>query len=216
MCIAWLDEESAANHLALNKRFDAFQDQSSLGDVMNFLASKAQLRASFARWSLFTVPLIVLLGFVGGQLGSPDTVWFQSLTKPSIFPPPAAFGIVWTLLYVMIGFSVALVTSAWGAHGRGIAIIVFGVHFIGNLAWTFVFFGMQNMALGLGVLIYTTLTLLVVLVLFARVRRLAAILLLPYLAWVAFASVLNWQFMVENPDGGVNAGEAGAVERVEF
>lgn len=183
---------------------------------MNFLASKAQLRASFARWSLFTVPLIVLLGFLGGQLGSPDTLWFQSLTKPSIFPPPAAFGIVWTILYVMVGLSVALVASAWGAHGRGIAIIAFAIHFVGNLSWTLVFFGMQNMTAGLGVLVYTTLTLLVVIVLFARVRKSAALLLVPYLAWVAFASVLNWQFMVENPDGGANAGEAGAVERVEF
>ncbi|MEP0391605.1 MAG: TspO/MBR family protein [Erythrobacter sp.] len=183
---------------------------------MNFLASKAQLRASFARWSLFTVPLIVLLGFLAGQLGGPDTLWFQSLTKPSIFPPPAAFGIVWTILYVMIGFSVALVGSAWGAHGRGIAIIAFAIHFIGNLAWTFVFFGMQNMTAALGVLVYTTLTLVLVIVLFARVRRSAAVLLIPYLAWVAFASVLNWQFIAENPDGGANAGQAGAVERVEF
>jgi translocator protein len=183
---------------------------------VNFLASKAQLRASFLRWSLFMVPLIVLLGFLGGQLGSPNTLWFQSLTKPAIFPPPAAFGIVWTVLYVMIGFSLALVASAWGAHGRGIAIIAFVIHFIGNLAWTFAFFGMQNMELGLGVLVYTVLTLLVVLVLFWRVRRAAALMLLPYLAWVAFASVLNWQFIVENPDGGANVGEASAVERVEF
>ncbi|MEM1051556.1 MAG: TspO/MBR family protein [Pseudomonadota bacterium] len=183
---------------------------------MNFLASKAQLRASFARWSLFMVPLIVLLGFLGGQMGGPDTLWFQSLTKPSIFPPPAAFGIVWSVLYVMIGFSVALVGSAWGAYGRGIAIIAFAIHFIGNLAWTYAFFGLQNMQAGLGVLIYATLTLLVVIALFWRVRRLAALMLIPYLAWASFATVLNWQFMVENPDGGANTGEAGAVERFEF
>jgi len=183
---------------------------------MNFLASKAQLRASFARWSLFMVPLVVLLGFLGGQMGSPDTLWFQGLTKPAIFPPSAAFGIVWTVLYVMIGLAVALVASAWGAHGRGLAIIAFAIHFVGNLSWTFAFFGMQNMPLGLGVLIYTTLTLLVVTWLFWRVRRLAAVILVPYLAWVTFASVLNWQFIVENPHGGANVGEAGAVERVEF
>ncbi|UAB77512.1 tryptophan-rich sensory protein [Erythrobacter sp. SCSIO 43205] len=183
---------------------------------MNFLASKAQLRASFARWSLFLVPLIVLLGFLGGQMGSPSTVWFQSLSKPSIYPPPAAFGIVWTILYVMIGFSVALVASAWGAFGRGIAIIAFALHFIGNLAWTYAFFGLQNMQLGLGVLVYTALSLVVVIWLFWRVRRIAGLLLLPYLAWVLFASVLNWQFIVENPDGGAGAKEAGAVERIEL
>ncbi len=182
---------------------------------MNFLASKAQLRASFLRWSLFLVPLIVLLGFLGGQLGSPDTAWFQNLTKPAIFPPPATFGIVWTILYIMIGFALALVVSAWGAAGRGIAIILFAVHFVGNLAWTAVFFGMQNMTGGLIVLVYAAVTLVAVIVVFWRVRRNAALLLLPYLAWVCFATVLNYQFIAENPDGGA-AGETGAVERIEL
>ncbi|AWW75187.1 tryptophan-rich sensory protein [Erythrobacter sp. KY5] len=186
-----------------------------LGDEMNFLASKAQLRASFLRWSLFLVPLIVLLGFTAGQLGSPDTVWFQSLTKPAIFPPTAAFGIVWGILYVIVGFALALVVSAWGASGRGLAIILFALHFIGNLAWTPVFFGMQEMTLGLYVLIYVAVSLLLVIAAFWRVRQIAALMMLPYLAWVCFAAVLNYQFIEANPDGGADAGE-GAVERIEF
>ena len=145
---------------------------------MSVLASKAQLRASFLRWSLFLVPLIVLLGFVGGQLGSPGTVWFQNLTKPSIFPPPQVFGIVWGVLYVMIGLSVALVASAWGAYGRGLAIILFALHFIGNLSWTYVFFGMQEMQWALYVLFYCAISLLVVIAVFWRVRRLPVVLTL--------------------------------------
>ncbi|MEO0907264.1 MAG: TspO/MBR family protein [Pseudomonadota bacterium] len=182
---------------------------------MNFLASKAQLRASFLRWSLFLVPLIVLLGFTAGRLGSPDTVWFQSLTKPAIFPPPMWFGIVWSVLYVMIGFALALVASAWGAYGRGVAIILFALHFLGNLAWTYVFFGLQDMTAGLYVLIYTVFSLVVVIAAFWRVRRWAGVMLLPYLAWVMFASVLNYQFIVENPDGGPGDG-AGAAQRIEL
>ena len=182
---------------------------------MNFLASKAQLRASFLRWSLFLVPLIVLLGFTAGRLGGPDTVWFQSLTKPAIFPPPMWFGIVWSVLYVMIGFAAALVASAWGAYGRGVALILFALHFLGNLAWTYVFFGLQDMTGGLYVLIYTALSLLVVIAAFWRVRRRAGVMLLPYLAWVMFASVLNYQFIVENPDGGPGDG-AGAAQRIEL
>ena len=182
---------------------------------MNFLASKAQLRASFLRWSLFLVPLIVLLGFTAGRLGSPDTVWFQSLTKPAIFPPTMWFGIVWSVLYVMIGFALALVASAWGAYGRGVAIILFALHFLGNLAWTYVFFGLQDMTAGLYVLIYTVVSLLVVIAAFWRVRRWAGVMLLPYLAWVMFASVLNYQFIVENPDGGPGDG-AGAAQRIEL
>ncbi len=182
---------------------------------MNFLASKAQLRASFFRWALFLVPLTVLLGFSAGNLGSPDTVWFQSLTKPAFFPPPMWFGIVWTVLYIMIGVSLALVVSAWGAHGREIAIIVFALHFIGNLAWTWVFFGLQEMTFALFVLIYTAVTLIAVIAVFWQVRRLAALMLLPYLAWVMFASVLNYQFIAENPEGGMS-GEAGAIESFEL
>jgi len=179
---------------------------------MNFLASKAQLRASFLRWALFMVPLIVLLGFTAGQLGSPQTVWFQNLVKPAIFPPPVLFGIVWGILYVMIGLSVALVASAWGAYGRELAIIAFALHFIGNLAWTYAFFGLQNMEAGLFVLIYTVITLLVVIVMFWRVRKIAGLMLLPYFAWAAFATVLNYQFIVENPDGGVSEDAGAAVE----
>lgn len=182
---------------------------------MNFLASKAQLRASFMRWALFLVPLIVLLGYLSGQFGSADTVWFDRLEKPAAFPPPATFGIVWTVLYVMIGLSLALVASAWGAYGRGLAIIVFALHFVGNLAWSPVFFGARDMVAALFVIGYMVLTLIVTIAVFWRVRRLAALLLLPYLGWVLFAGLLNYQFIEANPDGGSAASE-GALERIEL
>lgn len=183
---------------------------------MNFLASRSQLRASFLRWALFLVPLIVLLGFTAGQLGSPQTAWFQGLDKPAIYPPPAAFGIVWGILYAVIGAALALVVSAWGAYGRGLAIVLFAVHFIGNLSWTVVFFGMQDMWGGLYVLIYVSTSLLAVIAAFWRVRRIAALLMVPYLAWALFATVLNWQFIQANPDGGTGAEGGGAVERIEL
>ena len=182
---------------------------------MNMLASRGQLRASFIRWALFTVPLFVLLGFLAGMLGSPDTAWFQSLAKPDIFPEPKWFGIVWTVLYVMIGLSVALVASAWGARGRTAALWVFTVHFLLNLSWSYVFSGAQQLTGALVLLVIIVLTLLAVIALFWRVRKLAAVLLLPYLAWVCFASVLNYQFLQLNPDadGGI---QDGAVERVRI
>lgn len=169
---------------------------------MNVIASRSQLRASLIRWALFTVPLVVLLGFIAGQAGSPNTLWFQSLVKPSIYPPPATFGIVWTVLYAIIGFSLALVCSSWGARGRGLAIGLFVVHFLCNLAWTPVFFGNQNIEGGLMVLGLVDFTLLLVIAAFWRVRHSAALLLLPYLAWVGFATVLNYEFQRLNPDGG--------------
>jgi tryptophan-rich sensory protein len=64
---------------------------------MRYLASPAQLRASLMRWSLFTIPLVLGLGFLSGRsAGSgPDNPWFANLVKPALFPPPATFGIVW-------------------------------------------------------------------------------------------------------------------------
>jgi len=182
---------------------------------MNILASKAQLRASFLRWALFLVPLVLLIGFAAGQLGGPDTPWFAGLTKPAIYPPPAVFGIVWSVLFVMIGLSLALVASAWGAPGRGLALSVFALHFIVTQAWTAVFFGLQDMTAALAVLGYGVVSLLVALVLIWRVRRNAGLLLLPYLAWLCFASALNYQFIAANPDGGAR-GANGAETRIEL
>ena len=182
---------------------------------MNLIASKAQLRASFLRWALLMVPLVLLIGFTAGQLGGPDTPWFQGLEKPAIYPPPAAFGIVWSILFVMIGLALALVAGAWGAMGRGLALGVFAVHFLVTQSWTAVFFGMQDMQAGLYVLGFAVISLLIALPLIFRVRRAAGLLLLPYFAWVCFASVLNYEFIRANPDGGQRGG-SGAATRIEF
>ena len=183
---------------------------------MNMLASRGQLRASFIRWALFLVPLTVLLGFVAGQLGAgPESAWFQSLEKPSIFPEPKWFGIVWSILYVMIGLSVALVAAAWGARGRTVALIAFAVHFLLNLAWSPTFFAMQQITAALVLIVLIVLSLLVVIALFWKIRRLAALLLLPYLAWVCFATLLNYEFLRLNPDAD-GGSQGSAVERVRL
>ena len=91
---------------------------------MTELASTGQLRAAFIRWTLVLVPGILLLGFLSGRIagagqGNP---WFDGLTKPSIYPPPAAFGIVWSILYVLMGLALAMVVAARGARWRRPAI----------------------------------------------------------------------------------------------
>lgn len=182
---------------------------------MNVLASKQQLRASFMRWALFLVPFIMLIGFAAGQLGGPGTAWFAGLAKPAIFPPPAAFGIVWTALFITIGLALAMVASAWGAYGRGTALIAFTVHFIVTQSWSAVFFGMQDMWAALMVLGFGIVSMVIALALIWRVRRAAGLLLLPYTAWLCFAGVLNYQFIAANPDGGAR-GDDGAATRVEL
>lgn len=184
---------------------------------MNTLASRGQLRASFLRWALFVVPVILLLGFLSGQVAGsgPGNPWFDYLEKPSTYPPPVTFGIVWTILYVLMGLAVALVCSAWGARGRTLALIAFAVHFLLNIAWSPVFFAMHEMSLALGIIAGMIVTLLVVIALFWKVRPLAGALLIPYLAWIVFAALLNWQFLQLNPDAD-GAEPYEAVQRYEI
>src|SRR5687768_14819499 len=95
---------------------------------MNRLASPAQLRASFVRWALFLVPAVMLLGFLSGRFGSQaQDPWFLALEKPAIFPPPAIFGVVWPILYVLMGFAAAMICAAWGSRYRLPAILAFKI-----------------------------------------------------------------------------------------
>jgi tryptophan-rich sensory protein len=184
---------------------------------MNILASRAQLRASFFRWALFLVPTVLLLGFLSGVVAgsAADNPWFAALEKPAIYPPPEAFGIVWTALYVMMGLAFALVCAAWGAKGRTLAIVAFIVQLALNLAWSPLFFMFHEIQAALILLGVIDLAVLAALVLFWRVRWLAGALLLPYLAWVGFATVLNWQLLELNPQA-VGVEISGAVQRIEL
>ncbi|MFK4875364.1 TspO/MBR family protein [Novosphingobium sp. ZW T3_23] len=168
---------------------------------MNLIASPGQLRASLLRWALVLVPLVVLLGFVSGRMAQsgPGNPWFDALAKPGIYPPPATFGIVWTILYVLMGISLAMVCAARGARGRGLAVAVFAVQFALNLAWSPVFFGTHQITTALILIGVLDLAVLVTIVLFARIRPLAGLLLVPYLAWICFATYLNFAFLQANP-----------------
>lgn len=184
---------------------------------MNALASREQLRAGFIRWVLFTVPIVVLLGFLAGRVagGGPGDPWFDALAKPGIYPPAATFGIVWTILYVMMGVALALICAARGAHGRKAALVAFIAQFVCNLAWTPVFFSLHEITGALIIIVVLDLLVILTLTLFWRVRPLAGALLLPYLAWILFATVLNWQFLQLNP-GADGVEESGAIERIEL
>ena len=169
--------------------------------AMNYLASSGQLRASLLRWSLFTVPLIVALGFLAGQASGsgPGNPWFDGLVKPTIYPPPAAFGIVWSILYVLMGIALAMVLSARGAAGRGLAAAAFVVQLLLNLSWSPTFFALHQITGAFWITVAMAVAIVVTIALFWRIRPVAGALMLPYLAWVCFAAVLTWQFLQLNP-----------------
>ena len=169
---------------------------------MNQLASPSQLRMSLVRLALFVVPTVMFLGFLSGTLSgsTAENAWYQTLIKPNIQPPGWVFGIVWPSLYFMLGLAFAMVLHARGARDRNMAIILFVSQFVINLTWSPIFFGAHQVTAAffiiiamLGVAIATT-------VAFARVRKAAAWLMVPYLVWISFASILNFQIDQLNPD----------------
>ena len=183
---------------------------------MNRLASPSQLRASFVRWALVLVPAVLLLGFISGRLGGDASdPWFQALVKPAIFPPPGVFGVVWPILYTLTGLAGAMVCAAWGSRYRLPAILAFVLQLAVNLAWSPVFFGAHEITLALYIIVVLDVAVLVTIVLFWKVRRAAALLMLPYIAWILFAAVLNYEFLRLNPEADGQEGDY-AVQRIEL
>jgi len=169
---------------------------------MNQIASRAQLRMSYLRWALFTVPLILLIGIGSGRLANSGygNRWFDALAKPDLMPPGWVFGVVWPILYILLGLSVAMILHARGARRRGAAIGLFLVLLMLLFAWSPVFFAAHKVTAGLflivaigGLGILTTL-------LFAGIRVAAAWLMLPFLLWIAFAAYLNYEIRRLNPN----------------
>lgn len=169
---------------------------------MGGIASKGQLRMSFLRWAVFTVPLILLLGFASGRAvpSGSDNGWYMALNKPALTPPGIVFPIAWTTLYILLGLAVAVILHARGARGRGLALSLFAVQFLLNLAWTPLFFGLHQVGAALLVIVVMLALAIVTTWLFGRIRPLAAWLMVPYLVWISFAGVLTWSIHRLNPD----------------
>lgn len=157
---------------------------------------------SFARWALLCVPLILLLGFVSGRSvpSGDENSWFQALVKPDLMPPGWAFPLAWTVLYILLGLALATILNARSARGRGLAVGLFTVQFALNLAWTPLFFGAHMVGTALLVIVAILLLSVATTFSFARIRRSAAWLMVPYLVWLSFAAGLNWRIGQLNPD----------------
>lgn len=169
---------------------------------MNEIASQGQLRLAYLRWALVTVPAILFLGFLSGQVAGSGfgNRWFDALEKPALMPQGWVFGVAWTILYILMGLAVAIVLHARGAKGRSLAIAAFLVQLLVNLAWSPLFFRAHQVDAALALLLLLFLLVAVTIWLFWRIRRFAGVLLLPYLVWLAFASYLAYEIGRLNPD----------------
>ena len=118
--------------------------------------------------------------------------WYASLQKPSWNPPNWIFGPVWTVLYATMGITAWLVWKRGGFSGQRIALSLFLMQLLFNALWSPLFFGLHNAALALLDIVLLWLAVLATVAAFWKAHALAGALLFPYLAWVTFASVLNF------------------------
>jgi benzodiazapine receptor len=181
---------------------------------MTALASRGQLRMSFLRYALVTVPAVLLLGSLSGVLSNSGygNGWFAALAKPGFMPPGWAFPVAWTILYICLGLALAQILHARGARGRGVALTVFLAQLVLNYAWSPVFFGMQRIWPAFAIIAAMFVLSVVAAFLFLRIRKGAAFLMLPYLAWLCLAAALNYEIGRLNPDGGRVAPDASSTD----
>jgi benzodiazapine receptor len=142
---------------------------------------------------IVSVVAVVAIGFAGTFFTTPSIgTWYAGITKPSFNPPAWVFGPVWTILFVMIGLSLGMVlNSARISKYRSVAIKIFIVQLVLNLAWSYLFFSLHRPDFSaieililfgmIGVNIYYA----------SKVHKTAGWLLVPYIVWVGFAAVLN-------------------------
>ena len=169
---------------------------------MGEIASRQQLRLSFLRSAVVTVPFIMLLGFTSARIvpvGS-ENRWYAALAKPAVTPPDWAFPVAWTLIYILIGLALAMIIHARGSAMRGPAIALFAAQMVANLAWTPLFFGAHLVGWSLVVLVAMLVLTLATTIAFGRIRTGAAALMLPYVAWIVFAGYLTYQVRELNPN----------------
>jgi tryptophan-rich sensory protein len=139
-----------------------------------------------------------VVSFAAGWIGSRymPGAWYAALTKPAWTPPGSVFGPVWSVLYVLMAVAAWLVWRRTGFRGGGLALSLFLAQLALNALWSYLFFGIHRPDLALLEIVVLWAVILWVMLLFWRKVPLAGVLMLPYLAWVGFASCLNfalWQ-----------------------
>lgn len=140
------------------------------------------------------LPAWILLALAAGLAGSRwlPGEWYLTLAKPAWNPPSFVFAPVWTTLYVLMGVAAWLVWCRAGFSRARRALVLFGIQLGLNALWSWVFFGAHQMLWGLVEMLLLWATILATILAFRRHSRAAAWLLVPYLAWVSFAAVLNF------------------------
>lgn len=143
---------------------------------------------------LISIIICQAVGFIGSLFTTPNIpTWYATLKKPGFAPPNWLFAPVWTILFLLMGIAFYLVwRQGWNNPPVKSAMIIFIVHFVVNILWSAVFFGLKSPLAGFFVIVTLWFLILLTIIYFTNVSKIAGILFIPYLLWVSFASVLNF------------------------
>lgn len=139
-------------------------------------------------------------GFAGSFFTTPAIpAWYEGLAKPSFTPPDVVFAPVWTFLFLIMGIALFLV---WRTGFQDVKVrkgmVLFGVQLALNVSWSIAFFGFRSPLTGLIVIAVLWVAILATMLYFFRISRMAGVLLVPYIAWVSYAAVLNASLYILN------------------
>ncbi|MDH7594494.1 MAG: tryptophan-rich sensory protein [Methanomicrobiales archaeon] len=154
--------------------------------------------------SFLQLILCILICQGAGIFGSIFTItkiptWYAGLNRPDIAPPNWVFGPVWTTLYLLMGISLYIVLQERERKETGYAIGIFAVQLILNASWSYFFFGLESTLLGFISILFVLAAVILTVISFFKVSRRASLLLIPYLAWVSFATLVAYQLWMLNP-----------------
>jgi tryptophan-rich sensory protein len=171
-------------------------------------------RTTSWKTALVAVIAIEILGGASGWLSNSGygNGWFDRLQKPPFMPPGWTFGVVWPILYALMGIAVAMVLAEPPSPRRKLALTLFFVQLALNFAWSPIFFAGHDIALAKIVIFVMTVIAAAAAGQFLRLRRAAGLLLVPYLIWLIFAATLNSTIETLNPGVGTSLlGEASKI-----
>jgi len=154
---------------------------------------------SLRLYGMLAVFILICLAVGGSGAAFPPGEWYRQLAKPPLNPPAWVFGPVWTLLYILMGVSAWLVWLRPGLPAAQIPLLLFATQMALNGAWSWIFFGVHQVGLALIDIVLLWAAIAATLVSFWRIRKPAAVLLIPYLLWVSFATYLNAALWRLNP-----------------
>jgi len=148
---------------------------------------------------LVSIILPLSLGAIAGMFTSQSVPeWYATLNRPSFNPPNWIFGPVWTTLYILMGISFFLIWKQEASKDRNRAILIFLLQLLLNFAWSFIFFYFNMIGLALVEIILLWISIVMMLIVFYKIKPTASYINILYLLWVTFATVLNASYYFLN------------------